>query len=150
MDYIKEQIDLENRITVVERGNPDNSLHKERSLQEEMNDGENQALNFQSNDPIENMSLEKEDIGSMKLYPDRNGDKEGPKTKNILRTKIKEVLCESCHEITEQPKTLKCYICKQIKCRNCGEKETHYSTKKRDQSSYICINCFDSQNAKIR
>lgn len=63
--------------------------------------------------------------------------------------RVDDQFCESCN-LNEKIKLLRCYTCKKLKCKNCAEKESHFSTKKRDQSSYICTNCFENDNPKIR
>ena len=63
--------------------------------------------------------------------------------------RVEDQFCETCN-LNEKIKLLRCYTCKKLKCKNCAEKESQFSTKKRDQSSYICANCFENDNPKIR
>jgi hypothetical protein len=76
-----------------------------------------------------------------------------PELNSELKLKKKKktdaAFCETCLT-QEKMKLLTCYICKKAKCKSCAEKESHYSSKKRDQSSYICTACFENQTTKIR
>lgn len=86
----------------------------------------------------------------MNIITNHNEEEDVNKVKKKRIPKVEDLLCESCHAIEDKQKMLKCYICKDAYCKACAEKETHYSSKKRDQSSYICMNCFKNENNKIR
>jgi hypothetical protein len=76
-----------------------------------------------------------------------NASNSGIIKRRIVKTE--DLRCESC-DTTEKSKLLRCYICKNQKCKSCAEKDAQFSSKKRDQSSYICSNCFQDQKPKIR
>ena len=76
-------------------------------------------------------------------------DLEKSNMKKSRRYKLVQKLCESC-KTTDKTKLIHCYLCKKIKCKPCAEKEHQYSSKKRDQSSYICEDCFNKDSFKLR
>jgi hypothetical protein len=81
----------------------------------------------------------------------KSSDQQVRQRKKGLRSfqKVEEQICASCGT-NDKLKLLRCYTCKKLICKICAEKETHYSSKRRDQSSYICANCFENDNPKIR
>lgn len=72
------------------------------------------------------------------------------KLKQMQRNLSKGIKCQSCN-MSDKGNLLACYICKKHKCKSCAEKESKYVvTKKRDQSSFICIDCINGQTNKMR
>lgn len=80
-----------------------------------------------------------------------NGNLQEKRGKKKKIHKYEKQHCEVCNiPNNDKIKHLRCYTCKKVTCKNCADKETHYSGKKRDSSIYICANCFESQTPKIR
>jgi hypothetical protein len=65
-------------------------------------------------------------------------------------SKVKKLPCILCDEEYAKQNLLKCYICKELKCKTCAVKETHNHMKKRDNAAYICEQCYFNKNEKNR
>ena len=65
-------------------------------------------------------------------------------------SKVKKLPCIHCEEEYAKQNLLKCYICKELKCKTCAGKETHNQMKKRDNAAYICEKCYFNKNEKNR
>jgi hypothetical protein len=65
-------------------------------------------------------------------------------------SKVKKLPCLNCEENYAKQNLLKCYSCKELKCKECAGKETHNQMKKRDNGAYICKNCYSNKNEKNR
>jgi hypothetical protein len=83
------------------------------------------------------------------IHATKETNTENKLKKEKKMNKKEEIQCETC-TFNEKAKMINCYLCKKSKCKNCAEKEHHYSSKKRDQSSYICPPCFGKDESKIR
>ena len=74
---------------------------------------------------------------------------EDPKRKTKKPAKYEEISCKSCG-MTDKSKIIDCYLCKKIICKSCVDKEPKFSSKKREQSSYICESCLNNNSLKLR
>lgn len=93
----------------------------------------------------QNENEEKTAFQIEKIEPTKSVSEKGRRRRKSTRSE--EYVCSQCNT-KDKNKFLCCYICKTLKCKNCSEKDRNYSIRKRDQSSFICPECFENQ--KIR
>jgi hypothetical protein len=157
---------MDNKIDEIEKGNFSNSNNMEVEHNSTMKDeGVLKSKEVETKNSIprneikensEKMKKEENDmlnsnsqlgnVNSNMNYSPLTGEKRGKKRKF---QKSDDQQCETCR-MNDKSKLIQCYICKKTRCKNCAEKEPQYSSKKRDQSSYICQTCFQSEPLKIR
>lgn len=145
MDSINENLQKENIQEIFE--------NKETQIVQEdiITTSDRERPKNNSNKLLENSNILEEEINEIKQQIRESSIQQDKQIKKVLRSSqnIDDYICEKC-DTKEKIKLLTCFTCKKLICKLCAEKESHYSSKRRDQSNYICSNCFEIDNSKIR